>query len=127
MYKLIIITLFFSLMTGCTTLSDSVAAKGTGEFKKYESSKADIWPVVVQAVKATDLDFVSESEKSGMILAERGASVFSYGENVAIFVEEESENSCKVEVVSKKSMETNIFAPDWSKEIFENIDKGLKK
>ena len=125
MRKLILIPFILLVVSGCTTLADSIAAKGTGKFKVYESSKEKAWPVVVNAVKDSDLDLISESKASGMILAQRGVSAFSYGENVAIFVEEKSENTCQVEVVSKKAMQTNVFAPDWSATIFRNIDKEL--
>jgi hypothetical protein len=125
MRKLILIPLILLAVSGCTTLADSIAAKGTGKSKIYESSKEKAWPVVVNAVKNSNLDLISESKDSGMILAQRGITAFSYGENVAIFVEDKSENTCQIEVVSKKAMQTNIFAPDWSTTIFKNIDKEL--
>jgi hypothetical protein len=64
----------------------------------------------------------------GYILAQRGITAFSYGENVAIFVESvNGVTRTRVEVVSKKAMATNVFAPDWSKEILDKLDEKLKK
>jgi len=124
--NLALISLAIITSSGCATLADSVAAKGTGPSKVYSASKELVWPVAVDAVKYSDLDLVSESKESGMILAQRGITAFSYGENVAIFVEAENEKSCRVEVVSKKAMATNVFAPDWSSTIFKRLDAAFK-
>jgi len=119
--------LFLMIMAaGCTTLADSVAGKGTGVSKKYNTSKDEIWPLAINAVKSSKLDLVSESKQSGLILAQRGLTAFSYGENVAVFVDSETENSCKVEVVSKRALKTNIVAPDWSATILNDITDNLK-
>jgi len=124
--NLTIILLAIITSSGCATLADSVAAKGTGPSKVYSASKESVWPVAVNTIKYSDLDLVSESKESGMILAQRGITAFSYGENVAIFIEEETEKSCRVEVVSKKALATNIFAPDWSGTIFKRLDAAFK-
>ena len=113
-------------VSGCTTMADSIAAKGTGPHRIYEKPKTEVWPVAVEAVNSVGLQLVTENESSNMILAQRGVTAFSYGENVAIFVEDYANQQCRVEVVSKKAMETNIFAPDWSSSIFKYLDSKLK-
>ena len=123
--KLFCLVLVTVVATGCTTLADSIASKGTGKYKVYEKTKEEVWPVAKEAVSSVGLKLISAQEKSDMILAQRGVTFFSYGENVAIFVEEAENNTCRVEVVSKKSMETNIFAPDWSNSIFRYLDNKL--
>lgn len=110
-------------ITGCTTMADAIAARGTGDQKTYNKAKDEIWPLVVEAVPAVGLELVTENTSSGMILAQRGVTAFSYGENVAIFIDDQEGNQCRVEVVSKKAMETNVFAPNWSNAIFKYIDK----
>ena len=124
--KLILTLLTILIATGCTTLKDSISAKGTGPYKVYAAPKEEVWVATLDAVKYSDLDLISESKPSGTILAQRGMTAFSYGENVAIFVEEETENSCRVEVVSKRALATNIVAPDWSETIFERLDAVFK-
>ena len=113
-------------VSGCTTMADSIAAKGTGPHRIYEKPKTEVWPVAVEAVNSVGLQLVTENESSNMILAQRGVTALSYGENVAIFVEDYANQQCRVEVVSKKAMETNIFAPDWSSSIFKYLDSKLK-
>ena len=61
------------------------------------------------------------------MLAQRGITAFSYGENVAIFVEPVGgQVRTRVEIVSKKAMQTNIFAPDWSVEILDKLGEKLR-
>lgn len=121
----ILLLIAITITTGCTTLADSVAGKGTGVSKTYNYSKDEIWPLAINAVKSSDLDLVSSSRETGIILAQRGITAFSYGENVAVFVDSETDNSCKVEVVSKRAMQTNVFAPDWSAKILNEITYKL--
>ncbi|MEH6596049.1 MAG: hypothetical protein V7736_10955 [Colwellia polaris] len=121
----ILLVLAITITTGCTTLADSVKGKGTGVSKTYNYSKEDIWPLAVNAVNVSELELISSSKETGIILAQRGITAFSYGENVAVFVDSESDNTCKVEVVSKRAMQTNVFAPDWSAKILNEITYKL--
>lgn len=114
------------LAAGCTTLADSIASKGSGHFRLYEHPKSDVWPVTIQAIDSVGLELVAEIESSSMILAQRGISAFSHGENVAVFVEDVDGEKCRVEVVSKNAIKTNLFAPDWSGPIFEYLDASLQ-
>jgi hypothetical protein len=51
----------------------------------------------------------------------------SYDENVAIFVEQSMGCSkTKAEEVSNKAMATNIFVPDWAKEILDKLSEKFK-
>ena len=123
-YLIMILALLY--LSGCSTMADSIAAKGTGPYRVYESTTEDVWPIAVDAVNASGLDLVSADEASKTILAQRGMTALSVGENVAIFLQDHAENQCRVEVVSKKAVKTNVFAPDWSKSIFEYLDAELK-
>lgn len=123
--KIAILVYLVSVLLGCTTIVDAIEAKGTGEFRVYESSKEEVWPIVVGSIEKVGLDLVSENYESGMVLAQRGVTVFSYGENVAVFVDEVEDNKCRVEIVSKKQMETNVFAPNWSNNIFRQLNSEL--
>jgi predicted small secreted protein len=116
------------LNAGCNTLADARAAKGAGMSRIYEAPFDTVWKVIPQAVKESGLDLVSDNRQEGYVLAQRGISLFSYGENVAIFVEDVVRAAkTKVEVVSKKAMETNIFAPSWEKDILDRIGEKVGK
>ena len=116
------------LLQGCATMADSVAAKGTGEYRVYENSFDEVWEATIDVVTGTKLSLVTKNKQTGQILAQKGISALSYGENVAIFVEREgSDVRTRVEVVSKKAMATNVFATNWEQRIFEKLDLRLKQ
>lgn len=115
-------------MSGCSTLADARSAKGTGSAREYAASVDEVWKAMPTVLAELSLPLVGDNKAEGYILAQRGITAFSYGENVAIFVESvNGVTRTRVEVVSKKSMATNVFAPDWSKEILDKLGEKLKK
>ena len=46
---------------------------------------------------------------------------------VSIFLRKQTESTTTVEAVSKRKLETNIFAKEWADEIHLEIAKELKK
>lgn len=116
--------LFF---TGCTTMADAVQGRGTGTKVAYQASFDEVWNALPEAIHLAGLKFVSANREDRSVLAQRGITAFSYGENVAIFVDKVEETKSSVEIVSKKAMKTNIFAPDWAKPVFEQLDKKFKR
>jgi hypothetical protein len=112
--------------TGCSTMADAKAGKGTGISQTFSVASDRVWQVLPSAVKSAGLDYVSGNKDEGYALAQRGLSVLSYGENVAIFIDKPTAASTKVEVVSKKAMATNVFAPDWAQPILDKIAEMLK-
>lgn len=118
---------FTALMSGCSTLADARSAKGTGLSREYSASVDEVWKAMPSVLAELSLPLVGDNKAEGYILAQRGVTGFSYGENVAIFVESvNGVTQTRVEVVSKKTMATNIFAPDWSKEILDKLSEKLK-
>jgi hypothetical protein len=74
----------------------------------------------------TALKIVSKDKDEGIILAKRGMTEFSYGENVAIFVDAINEGpSTRVELVNKRAVSSNTDAADWASIIFNRLDKVL--
>jgi hypothetical protein len=61
------------------------------------------------------------------VLAERGATLFSWGEKVAVFVAKANVTETKVEVVSKRALATNIIAPNWESEVLQRVAQLLAK
>lgn len=115
-------------MSGCSTLADSRAAKGTGQSRQYSATVDEVWKAMPGVLAELSLPMVGDNKAEGYILAQRGMTPFSYGENVAIFVEQvNGVTQTRVEVVSKKTLATNVFAPDWSMEILDKLGEKLKK
>jgi len=102
-----------SLTTGCSNLADARAAKGSGMARKYAVSAEKVWQAMPAVLAELQLPLVSENNQEGYILAQRGVTLASYGENVAIFIESvNGVTKTRAEVISKKAMATNIFASD---------------
>ena len=122
---IIIILLSLILLNGCATLADARSAKGSGSVQVYDSSFEDVWDIVPKALTELGLTIAGENKSEGYILAQRGMSAFSYGENVAVFVKKAGERNTSVEVVSKKAMSTTIFAPNWEPKVLTKIGEML--
>jgi hypothetical protein len=122
--RILLLILFVLALQGCTTLADARKAEGEGVRKVYKADVETTWKKTLQVLGKLNLDVATENKQEGYILAQRGMGVFqmSYGENIAIFLKPKTTAETEVEVVSKKVMATNIFAPDWS----EDIHKQLK-
>ena len=115
------------LASACTTLADARAAKGSGASREYAASFDKVWDTIPVVLKEVELPLVSQNKAERTILAQRGITAFSYGENVAIFVEPVGGSSrTRVEIVSKRAMETNIFAPDWAQEVLDKLGQKLR-
>lgn len=115
-----------AFMSGCSTLADARSAKGSGLSREYSASMDQVWKAIPAVLAELSLPMVGDNRQEGYILAQRGVTALSYGENVAIFVESvNGVTRTRVEVVSKKTMATNVFAPDWSKEILDKLGEKL--
>lgn len=125
--KIIAILLCISLFSGCTTIQDAKSSRGSGKFETYAYDYNQVWEASVSVVEKSKLDLISQNKKDGEILAQKGMSAFSYGENVAVFLDQVSEKSTKVEVVSKRALQTTIVAKNWSNYILENIKELLSE
>jgi len=110
---------------GCSALSDARNARGQGKSRIYDKPFDTVWNMVPKAINDLGLEVASQNRKEGCILAVKGITAFSYGENVAVFVEKVDDKRTKVEVVSKKTMGTNIFAWNWEKPILDKLSEML--
>jgi hypothetical protein len=117
-----------ALSSACSTLADAQQSKGTGTTRVYQAPYDAVWDATLNAVNTSGLALVSERKTEGKILAQRGMTAFSYGENVAIFVESApNQEGTRVEVVNKKSLAVNITAANWDSRIFKTLDAKFKK
>jgi hypothetical protein len=114
-------------VNGCSTLADARHSEGTGMSKTYNHGFDKVWNASLSSLTNLKLQIASENKSDGYILAQRGMTLWSYGENVALFVKKKNNKQTSVEVVSKKALETNIFAPNWTKDIFHHIELELNR
>ncbi len=115
------------LASGCASMADATAARGTGTTRTYNQPYNTVWDALLTSIKETDLEIVSQNKDTGTLLAKRSMTAFSYGENVAIFVDRVTGAvSTRVEIVNKRVLATNITAPDWDTRLFNALDGRLK-
>jgi len=123
------ISLVFAILlqSGCATVEDAEAKRGSGRVEVYDLSKQTVWNSMLEVLGTTSLSIVSKDESEGVILARRKLTWFSFGENVAIYVEPVDDNaSTRVEVVNVKRVESNKNSLDWETRIFTKLDRVLK-
>ncbi|MES1982639.1 MAG: hypothetical protein V4443_09190 [Pseudomonadota bacterium] len=115
-----------ALNSGCATLADAQSSRGSGSSRVYDKPYDVVWNAVIETVRSSGLALVSENKDKGSILAQGAISAFSWGENVAIFVEPvDGRIQTRVEVVNKRALATNITAADWETRILQSLDKRL--
>ena len=116
------------LQSGCATVKDAEAKRGSGRVEVYDLPKERVWNSMLEVLGTTSLKIVSTDESKGEILARRKLTWFSFGENVAIYVEPTNDNaSTRVEVINVPRVESNTNYLDWETRIFTKLNRALKE
>ena len=113
-------------VTGCSSLSEIRNFEGEGKKITYQKNVDEIWPLVILSVNDLGIPIIETNKESGYVLAKRGMSVGSYGENIAIFVKKQNESVTSVEIISKRRVATTVFATDWTDSFFMMLENRLK-
>ena len=117
-----------SAASGCSTIADAKAAKGSGTVRVYDKPYDVVWDAVIATVKGTSLSIASESKTEGQILAQGSIGLFTWGENVAIYVEDVGGRvKTRVEIINKRVASMNITAYDWEGRLSQALDQRLKQ
>jgi len=111
---------------GCSSLSEIRNLEGEGKKNIYQKSVDEIWPIVILSVNDLGIPIIETNKESGYVLAKRGMSVGSYGENIAIFVKKQNDSLTSVEIISKRRLATTVFATDWTDSFFMMLENRLK-
>jgi len=111
---------------GCSSLSEIRNLEGEGKKNTYQKSVDEIWPIVILSVNDLGIPIIETNKDSGYVLAKRGMSVGSYGENIAIFVKKQNDSLTSVEIISKRRLATTVFATDWTDSFFMMLENRLK-
>jgi hypothetical protein len=114
--------------SGCATVSDARAERGTGVIVNYTGAYEHVWSAIVAIVKELDLKVAGDNKAEGYLVAETSVSAFSWGERIAVFVERiGTQGTTRVEVVSKRAIGANITASDWAPKIHEKLGQRFKR
>ena len=117
-----VLVLIVGTLSGCNTLADARMAKGKGDFRVYNVAAEKLWNAMPDAIKSVGLAYVGENRQEGYVLAQRSITAWSFGEDVAIFITSLEDQKTRVEIVSKKALATNVFAPNWVVKLFKALD-----
>jgi len=120
--------------TGCTTLADVRAAKGSGEARMYNASYDQVWNAVPEALKELGLKEEGYSKGSGYVVA-RGTMmvgekmpVAGIADNLAVFVDKgASASQTRVEVVAKSSVPLNPLSKKWEARVLDKLSEKLPR
>lgn len=114
------------IASGCSTLADARAARGEGTTRIYDRPYDQVWAAVISTVRASGLALVTNDRSEGLVLAQGAIGALSMGENVAIYVEDTGgKGKTRVEIINKRAMATNVFAPDWESRLMRALDTQL--
>lgn len=119
--------IFIIAFTGCSSLHSIPDSQGSGEKKVYNATMDETWEAMLIAVSQTKGLIRQEHKDTCTVLAEYNMSMFSWGENVAVFCYKKSDKATEVEVISKAKVATNITASNWTDDIFKELDYILVK
>jgi hypothetical protein len=127
--QLIWIALIFGILglTGCTTINTAAKAQGSGEQVIYKAPFDVVWVAMPTILTNVGLQLVSVNDDKHIFLAKHGISGWSWGENVAIFVEKIVNEKTSVEVITKRKLATNFTAQDWDGPIFIQLDTRFRR
>ena len=124
-------------LAACSGTSDLGRGKTGQKITVSGHSYHQVWDAAVEAVKTTRGDQSLEIEKTltitkadkvlGVIEANSGMSMLSWGEVVAVFITPISSTSHEVEVESRAKLTTNIVANNWEDEVLASIKRILAK
>ncbi len=113
---------------GCSTVADARADRGSGVIVSYAAPFDKVWAALPAVLGDLGLKVGADNMAQGYMVVESGASAFSWGERVAIFVERiGTRGHTRVEVVSKAALGINITAADWASRIHEKLGQRFKR
>lgn len=122
MKKLLIgLIIGFSLL-GCTTTDSLQKGQGGASFEVHGKTYDEIWKAVVRT-STRSLTIVESNKEAGILKAEKGAGLATWGEVVGVYVTP-AKNGAKfytVEIQSSKRATYQITGQDWTMTIKSGI------
>ena len=114
------------LITGCATIGTLKPGAGGSTFEVRGKSYDEVWKAVVRTASRS-LTIVESNKESGVLKAEKGAGMATWGEVVGIFVRPTSNGAAvyTVEVQSLKRDRLQITGQDWTNTMISGIKAEL--
>lgn len=125
--KIIILVFSFFVLSGCTTTDALRAGKSDSAKFDVEGKTYDqVWKSAIKAM-SSQLTIVQKSKENGIIKAEKGVGMTTWGEVVGVFISPANIPAKKytVEVQSYKRSKLQITGQDWRQTIVTAIKTDL--
>jgi hypothetical protein len=114
--------------SGCSTVSDVRADRGTGVIVNYAAPFDQMWSALPSVLKELGLKVASENMAEGYMLIESGGSTYGWGDSAILFVERiGTKGNCRVEVAPKGTLGVNLSLSDWPKRIHDRLAQRFKR
>ena len=114
--------------SGCSTVSDARADRGTGVIVNYVAPFDQMWSALPSVLKELGLKVASENMAEGYMLIESGGSTYGWGDSATLFVERiGTKGNCRVEVAPKGTLGVNLSLSDWPKQIHDRLAQRFKR
>lgn len=127
MKKIIYLLLTIILFTGCSTINTLDADKRDGTtFEVNDKTYDEVWAAAVVTMSRSLTIVVSEKE-NGILKAEKGAGLTTWGEVVGVFITSLGDDSYSVEVQSLKRSKVQITGQDWTNTIITGMKVELNQ
>jgi uncharacterized lipoprotein len=120
--------------TGCSTLADTRAAKGSGQARVYNASFEQVWNAVPAALKELGLKEEGYNKGSGYVVARSQTMVgekiplAGIEDNLAVFVDKgNSASQTRVEVVAQSTVPLNPLSRKWEARVLDKLAEKLPR
>jgi uncharacterized lipoprotein len=130
----LIATVALLASTGCSTLADARAAKGSGQARVYNASFDQVWNAVPEALKELGLKEEGFNKGSGYVVARNAVKVgdmvpvSGLADNLAVFVDKgNSAGQTRVEVVAKSSVPLSPLSRKWETRVLDKLSEKLPR
>ncbi|MDQ6630421.1 MAG: hypothetical protein M3Y82_01530 [Verrucomicrobiota bacterium] len=116
-----------AFLTGCYTSQQVSQMKGHGSRETFKATYDQVWRAAVDAAQVHGLQVHTTDRANGYLGAGRGVRLNTFGENVGIWVKENSPSETEVEVVSRQAGPPVIWLKNWEKRILSTISANLTR
>lgn len=126
MKALLLVLSLVVVLTGCATTDSLQPGTGGSSFEVRGRSYDEVWKAVV-TVAGRSLTIVESNKQSGILRAEKGVGLTTWGEVVGIYVRPASSGAAfyTVEVQSLKRSQVQITGQDWTTTMISGIKAEL--
>ena len=124
--KFTLVIIFCFIFYGCSSIESVKKLQGQGIIRVYEAPYEQIWHATLKACQFNGINIIDANKQKGFISAETNIRATSWGENIAIWVKNLSQNRTEVEVISKTAGPFLLFHYEWEKPILNTISHQIK-